>query len=118
MYSKKEALAKVMAAFEAKAQEGNTPRAELEKEYEGLMQRQQRLAEEEQRLSKQLGEEQKKAMDNLYANVESKLKELSSQIGYDYILSYSRGGQILLANDSLDITHQVLSLLNAKEEKK
>ncbi len=49
--------------------------------------------------------------------METQLKTLSSQIGYDYILSYSRGGQILLANDSLDITKQVLDLLNAQEQK-
>jgi outer membrane protein len=52
----------------------------------------------------------------LYANVEAKLKTLQSQIGYDYILSYTRGGQVLLANDSLDITEEVLKLLNAKEQ--
>ena len=68
------------------------------------------------RLSKSLGEEQKKAFNDLYANIETKLKTLSSQIGYDYIFSYSRGGQILLANDSLDITRQVLDLLNAKDK--
>jgi Skp family chaperone for outer membrane proteins len=47
--------------------------------------------------------------------VEDKLKTLSNQIGYDYILSYTRGGQILLASDSLDITKQVLDLLNASK---
>ena len=49
--------------------------------------------------------------------METKLKTLSSKIGYDYILSYSRGGQILLANDSLNITKEVLDLLNAKDQK-
>lgn len=117
--AKKEALLKDMAAFQEKAQGGNVARADLEKEYEQLMQRQERLGEEEQRLSKSLAEEQKKAMDDLMSNVEAKLKSLQSQIGYDYILSYSKGGgQVLFANDSLEITQQVLNLLNAKEEKK
>ena len=82
------------------------------------MQRSQRLEEEKARLGKSLAEDQKKAFNDLYANVETQLKTLSSQIGYDYILSYSRGGQILLANDSLDITKQVLQLLNAQEKGK
>ena len=113
--AKQEALMKDAAALQEKFQTGTMTRAEAEKAQAGLMQREQRLGEEQQRLSKQLGEEQKKALNDLYANVETKLKTLSSQIGYDYILSYSRGGQILLANDSLDITKQVLELLNAKE---
>jgi Skp family chaperone for outer membrane proteins len=56
-------------------------------------------------------------MNELMANVEVQLKSLQSQIGYDYILSYSKGGgQVLLANDSLEITKEVLELLNAKKE--
>ncbi len=113
--SKKDKLMKDLEAFQAKYQGGTMTEADAKGQYDALMQRQQKLGEEEAQLSKQLGEEQKKAFDNLYANVESQLKTLSSQIGYDYILSYSRGGPILLANDSLDITTQVLKLLNAKE---
>ena len=113
MGAKKEALMKDMAAFQQKYDSGTVPPAELEKEYGALTQRQQRLAEEEAKLGKQLADEQQKAMNELMANMEAKLKSLQSQIGYDYILSYSKGGgQVLLANDSLDITKQVLELLN------
>ncbi|TNE60717.1 MAG: OmpH family outer membrane protein [Bacteroidetes bacterium] len=119
MGAKKDKLLSDMAAFEQKAQSGTVPRADLEKEYTALMERQQKLAEEEARLGKQLADEQRDAMNKLMANVEEKLKSLQSQIGYDYILSYSKGGgQVLLANDSLDITYQVLDLLNKKDEKK
>lgn len=113
MGAKKEALMKDMAAFQQKYDSGTIPPAELEKEYGALTQRQQRLQEEEAKLGKQLADEQQKAMNELMANMEAKLKSLQSQIGYDYILSYSKGGgQVLLANDSLDITKQVLELLN------
>ncbi len=112
---KKEALMKDLAAFQQKYESGTVPPAQLEKEYAILTERQRKLAGEEERLGKQLSEEQRKAMNELMANVEAKLKSLQSQIGYDYILSYSKGGgQVLLANDSLDITTQVLNLLNAK----
>ncbi|MEQ1746355.1 MAG: OmpH family outer membrane protein [Saprospiraceae bacterium] len=115
MRSKKEALMKDLAAFQQKYESGTVPPAQLEKEYAALTQRQKKMAEEEERLGKQLAEEQQKAMNELMANVEAKLKSLQSQIGYDYILSYSKGGgQVLLANDSLDITTQVLKLLNTK----
>ena len=114
--SKEEALMKDASALQEKFQQGNMTQAEAEKQQAVLMQRGSKLEEEKARLSKSLGEDQKKAFNDLYANVETKLKTLSSQIGYDYILSYSRGGQILLANDSLDITKEVLDLLNAKDK--
>ena len=81
------------------------------------MKRAQALAEEEARLTKQLSEQESKAANDLIANIETQLKNLQSQIGYDYILSYARGGgQVLLTNDSLDITRQVLQLLNAQQQ--
>ena len=116
--AKEQSLMKDAQALQQRFQAGNMTQAEAEKEQSVLMQRSQRLEEEKARLGKSLSEDQKKAFNDLYANVETQLKTLSSQIGYDYILSYSRGGQILLANDSLDITKQVLQLLNAQEQKK
>jgi outer membrane protein len=115
--AKEQALNKDAQALQQRFQAGNMTQAEAEKEQNGLMQRSQRLEEEKARLGKSLSEDQKKAFNDLYANVETQLKTLSSQIGYDYILSYSRGGQILMANDSLDITKEVLKLLNSQEQK-
>jgi outer membrane protein len=116
---KQEAFMKDMQAFQDKYQSGTVPPAELEKQYNALMNRQQKLEDEGSRLSKELADEYQKAMNELMANVEAQLKSLQSQIGYDYILSYSKGGgQVLLANDSLEITKEVLDLLNTtkKEE--
>jgi outer membrane protein len=116
--AKEQALMKDAEALQQRFQGGNMTQADAEKQQNALMQRGQRLEEEKIRLSKSLSEDQKKAFNDLYVNVEAQLKTLSDQIGYDYILSFSRGGQILLANDSLDITKQVLDLLNAQEQKK
>jgi outer membrane protein len=118
LQSKEEALMRDAQNLQEKFQTGNMTQADAEKEQAALMQRGQKLEDERNRLRESLSDDQKKAFNDLYANVETKLKELSGQIGYDYILSYSRGGQILMASDSLDITKQVLDLLNAKEEKK
>lgn len=118
LQAKEDALMRDAEALQTKFQGGNMTQAEAEKEQAALMQRGQRLEEEKSRLGKSLADDQKKALDNLYSNLEAKLKELSGQIGYDYILSYQRGAQILMANDSLDITKQVLQMLNAKDEKK
>jgi outer membrane protein len=103
-------------AFQQKAEAGNTPPAELQKEYEILAQQEQRLQQEGAKMEKSLGEDRQKAIEGMYTQLEAKLKTLRDKIGYDYILSYSRGGQILMANDSLDITNQVLELLNEKQQ--
>ncbi|MEZ4894379.1 MAG: OmpH family outer membrane protein [Saprospiraceae bacterium] len=117
MANKEEALMRDASEFQEKLQSGNMTQAEAEKTDAELRKRAQKLEDEKNYLSKSLSEDQKKAFNDLYEKLEEKLKHLSSQIGYDYILSYSRGGQILLASDSLDITNQVLELLNAKEDK-
>lgn len=109
-----EALMKDATALQEKFQSGTMTQADAEKADNALRQRAQKLEEKKESLSKSLADDQKKAFDDLYANVEAQLKTLSAQIGYDYILSYTRGGQILMANDSLDITNQVLDLLNKK----
>jgi outer membrane protein len=115
---KQEAFMADAQAFQEKAQSGNFPEAQLRKEADALQGREQKLMEEQDRLSKQFAEEYKTAMDKLMGNVEAQLKSIQSQIGYDYILSYSKGGNspVLLANDSLEITKQVLDLLNKKEQ--
>ncbi len=114
--NKKEALMRDLEAFQKKYESGTVPPAMLEKEYAALAERQQKLTQEEMRLGQQLAEEREKAMNELMANVEAQLRSLQAQIGYDFILSYSKGGgQVLYANDSLDITKRVLELLNAKK---
>lgn len=114
LVGEEETLMKDAAALQEKFQSGTMTQADAEKADNALRQRAQKLEEKKESLSKSLADDQKKAFDDLYANVEAQLKTLSAQIGYDYILSYTRGGQILMANDSLDITNQVLDLLNKK----
>jgi outer membrane protein len=116
---KEEAFAKDYQAFMEKYQSGNFPPAELEKEGANLQARERNLMQEGQNLQKKLGDDEVKANNELLSNIETQLKALQSQIGYDYILSYTRGaGQVWFANDSLDVTKQVLELLNANHPKK
>ena len=114
--AKNEALMRDMANLQERFAQGNMTQADAEKEQDKLIQRRDRLADEAMKQEKQITEQQKKAYEDIYSDLEAKLKALSDQIGYDYILSYTRGGQILLANDSLDITKQVLELLNAESK--
>jgi outer membrane protein len=54
----------------------------------------------------------------LYAKLSSYLKEYNKGKNYTFILGYQKGGGILFANDSLDITREVLDGLNKEFESK
>ena len=60
-----------------------------------------RMSDEEQRLNQVF-------VDSIH----NFLKRYNSKFGFDYILGYSKGGGILLAKDTLDITSTVLDGLN------
>jgi outer membrane protein len=89
----------------------------LQAEGQAFMKKVEAYKQKQERMSQKLSDEETKTSGEMMANLETQLKSIQSQIGYDYILSYSKGGgQVLLANDSLEITKQVLDLLNAKKQ--
>jgi Skp family chaperone for outer membrane proteins len=122
LQQKEETFMRKVQAFQEKAQGGNVPPIELEKEQNRLAAEEQELQKQQARMSQNLEEESIQANEQLLATLELKLKEIRTQIGYDYILGYQRGNPtILLANEDLDVTQKVLELLNANtstEEKK
>jgi len=92
--------------------------SERAKKEEELMQRQQTLMKKKDDLLGAFDEEQSKFNDQLYAKLSSYLKEYNKGKNYTFILGYQKGGGILFANDSLDITRQVLEGLNKEFETK
>jgi outer membrane protein len=50
--------------------------------------------------------------DSVHDRLVRVLKDLNKANNYYYVLGYQRGNGILFANDSLDITKQVLQELN------
>lgn len=86
-------------------------------EEEQLMMRQQNLMKKKDDLLDKLDEEQAKSSEELYNRLSVFLKKYNSSKNYQFILGFQRGGGILFANDSLDITQPVLDGLN-KEFKK
>jgi outer membrane protein len=115
--------------------EGEKLQKEIE-EYQknaSMMTSQQRQATEEQLAAKQqnflqkkdemmgkLDSDQSKVNDEIYTKLGSYMKEFNKKRNYSYILGYQRGGGILFANDSLNITKEIISGLNQEyqEEQK
>ena len=80
-----------------------------------LQRREQQLAQAQQALSQQLQQEGGTEMDSLVANVKRTIKAYGKEKGYTYI--YGTGdsnASILYAEDKLDITKDILKLLNDK----
>ncbi len=84
------------------------------KEEERLMGKQQNLMDLKQSLVGSLQDEESAMNDSIHNNLSRYLKEYNKDKNYLYILGYQRGSGILLANDSLDITNEILEGLNKK----
>ena len=80
--------------------------------YEALMQKQQALMDKKDRYTQQVAEQELHLNLQLLDTVTNFLKRYNRSYGFDYILTYKTGGDILIANDTLDITGDVVKLLN------
>jgi outer membrane protein len=104
-------------ALQQKAQQGNTPPAQLQQEEQSLGAQQQALAGERDRKAKELSDEATKFNDELRKRIKDVLATVQKQKGYDYVISYSDnvGSQFWYVNPSLDITKEALDILNAQK---
>ena len=79
-----------------------------------LMRKQQEIAALREQKTRQLMEEEKDLSKKLNDQIHDYMMEYAPAHGLKYVLGYTRGGGILYATDSLDITQAVLLGLNEK----
>lgn len=115
LQAKGRAFEREMQQAQQKVEQGLMAPNEIQREQQRLAQKQQQLMSEREQISRSLLEQGQKLQEELQKEVLGKLKEIKEVEGYDFILSYTAGGQILVANDSLDITQRLLDALNAKK---
>lgn len=111
------ALEKEFLAAQDKIQKGLLAPNQIAVEEQRLGQKQQALAAEQERMTRELMAEGQKLQEELNKTIKDLLAEIRKEKGYDYILSYGPGTGVLMVNDSLDITPMVLERLNKKEQK-
>lgn len=100
-------------AAERKASAGTLTQTELESTSKRLMQMKQSLESREAALTEKLLAEQDEFNKDLQKRLDEFLKEYNKDKHYDYILSHSKAiGFIMLANDQLDITQDVVTGMN------
>jgi outer membrane protein len=98
--------------YQYKAQRGLITRSEAQAAEQELYAKQQNLAKLQQDLSTDLQEKQAVMNRQVINAIMEFLKQNSSQLNYKYVLGTSFGGNILYANDSLDITKNIILGLN------
>jgi outer membrane protein len=84
---------------------------------ESLMRKEQDLRAFSENAAEKLQDEQNKFNEALFDKVAEYLKEYSASKNYKIVLNYTKGTGILYANDSLDITSEVLKGLNQEYKK-
>ena len=77
-----------------------------------LMRKQQDLEQYRARLGQQFLEDQRKKNEEIYETIAQYLRKRNESTRYDYVLGYTKGANVLFANDSLDITQRVIEELN------
>lgn len=88
---------------------------QMMKTEEGLMQKQQDVIDLKDRMLDYLQAEERKMNDSVHHHLTSYLRSMNEELNYKFILGYQRGSGILLANDSLDITKDVIRGINDSE---
>jgi outer membrane protein len=110
--SEQAALEKEANEFQRQVAANIIPEEKAKQMYEQLMQKQQALMQKKDRYTQQIGEQEMNMNIRLVDSVSIFLKRFNRQYQFDYILGFKTGGEILVSNDSLDITRPVLEGLN------
>jgi outer membrane protein len=79
---------------------------------EKLYRKQQELVQLQQELVGKLSAEEEKVNKKIFDFIESFLKTYSADNGYAYVFSYTQGGNLWYANESNDITNEMIEALN------
>jgi outer membrane protein len=99
----------------------NTPRVELERLQKEFAEKERQLGAEEQEIGMQrqtaatgLAQKEGELMKKLKEKLDSTLKRLATEKGYDYILAEGNGGSVLYGNKGMNVTQDVLTAMNAE----
>lgn len=97
---------------EYQRQQGKISKAKQEELYNQIMQIQQNLGQQQQATSQQFQQKKIAEMDSLLKTVKDFVKEYGKDNGYTYIYGANESGNIMYADESLDITQDIINALN------
>jgi outer membrane protein len=102
--------------FQANAQKNG--QAWAQKKGAELQQKEQQLTYAQQAIQRQLEEESGKEMDSLKSNLKKFIKDYGKKNGYTYIYGTGEVATVLYAEDKLDITKEMIKLINENYKSK
>ena len=85
---------------------------ERQQKEQQLGMRQQNLMEKKDAMLGKLDQLQANSSEELYTKLNNYLREFNADKNLQFVLGYQKGGVILFANDSLNVTRQVIEGLN------
>ncbi len=104
--------------LELESQAPTMTQSQLEQAQIELQGLQQDIGQFQERAASDFRKKEARAQEQFFKNIREYLKGLNEDGRYDYILTYQAGGQLLLANEDLDITREVVDGLNEAYNKK
>ncbi len=66
-----------------------------------------------QEQQQKLAQEQSKRVDEIYSAIRDHIKSMNNNNKYEYVLGYAKGGGILFADESVDVTKAIVAGLNS-----
>lgn len=112
--SKSKSLERKAMEFQQKVEKRLVTNNQAQEMQNQLMREQQNLLQLKDQLSMQLLEKEQKMNKQIFEKVNEQLKEYNKKGNHKLILSNSYGGNILLAEDKMNITEIIMNQLNEK----
>lgn len=103
---------KDVADFQKKVQSYSITSDQAQKMEADLMKRQEQLLALKEDMSNELAEVEYNNQSALFDSIINTLSKYNKERDFDYVLGYSKGSGILLANDKYDITPVIIEMLN------
>ena len=114
LQSKQREFEKAVADYQNKAAKGLVTRSEAAEIEQKLQIEQQTLMQLQQQMQYELGEEEQVSQRKMLNSIMDYLKSIENEQSYQFVLGTSFGGNVLYANDNLNITKDVITGLNAE----
>lgn len=102
-------------AFQTKAQSMSQKKAQ--EEYAAMQQKGQFIGQQLQQEDQQMQAAGQVEMDSIVNRVKAEIKAYGKANGYTYILGGGDGGSVLYGTEGLDITDEIVKILNDKYKK-
>lgn len=112
LQSKQRKFEQAVNDYQNKSSKGLITRSEAATMEQNLQAEQQKLMQLQQQMQYELAEEEQVSQRKMLNSIMDYLKSIESEQAYKFVLGTSFGGNVLYANDNLNITNSVITGLN------